>query len=230
MKKYKHLFFDLDHTLWDFDTNAHQTLEELYHIYQLDNHFDSFNHFMTLYQPCNVSLWEKYRRGAITKQFLNQERFYLPLAEVGYDNRDTAARIAHDFVNNSPLKTQLLPFAIEILDYLKPKYTLHIITNGFRETQQKKLENSGLMPYFTRVFISELVGCQKPDRAFFDYAIKSCNARKVQSLVIGDSLEADIMGAARAGIDTVYFNPSNTSHQQSPTFEISSLNELTQIL
>jgi putative hydrolase of the HAD superfamily len=230
MTKYKHLFFDLDHTLWDFDTNATHTLQQLFRDYQLDKHFQSYEHFYTVYQPINVSLWEKYRRNNITKQFLNTERFYQPMLAVGYDNRTIAEQFAKDFITISPLQTALLPNVIEVLDYLKQKYTMHIITNGFRETQQTKLEKSGLAPYFSRVYISEMIGAQKPERDFFDYAIKSSNARKAQSLVIGDNLEADVLGAVKAGIHAIYFNPSQQSHNQQPTFEIHSLLQLKEIL
>lgn len=230
MRKYKHLFFDLDHTLWDFDTNAHETLAELYDKYDLGRFFESFAHFFDLYQPGNLELWEQYRAGKINKTFLNTERFYRPLKMAGFDDLPVAQLFADDFITQGPLKTNLLPHTIGVLNYLKPHYQMHIITNGFRETQILKLERSGLRPYFKHIFISENIGANKPKKAFFEHAVKSANARKRESLVIGDSWEADIVGARNFGLDQVYFNPSRAPHEGSANYEIVSLDELFGIL
>lgn len=226
MRKYKHLFFDLDHTLWDFETNAHLTLVELYQKYGLGGYFESFDHFFESYQPGNLELWAQYREGKVTKAFLNTERFYRPLKCAGYDNYEVAQAFAEDFVTISPQKKALLPHALEVLDYLKPRYHMHIVTNGFHRTQVAKLQHSGLRGYFQHVFISELLGANKPHKAFFEHAVKSANARKRESLVIGDNLEADVVGARNFGLDQVYFNPLKTPHNELVTMEISSLKEL----
>lgn len=226
MRKYKHLFFDLDHTLWDFETNAHLTLVELYHKYALGNYFESFEQFFDAYEPGNLELWAQYRDGKVTKAFLNTERFYRPMKQFGFDDYGQAQAFADDFVAISPLKTALLPHAIELLDYLRNRYQMHIITNGFHQTQVLKLQHSGLRPYFQHVFISEVIGANKPHKAFFEHAVKSANARKRESLVIGDSLEADVVGARNFGLDQVYFNPSLRPHHEKVTLEISSLKQL----
>lgn len=229
-RRYKHLFFDLDHTLWDFDTNASVTLQHLYDHYCLGRFFTSFDHFFAIYQPINAELWEQYRNGLVKKAFLNVERFARPFRVQGCDDQTMAAAFGVDFLQQCAQKTALMPHAIEVLDYLKPHYQMHIITNGFREVQNKKLKCSGLASYFTHVFISENIGAQKPKRAFFEYAIKSSNARKLQSLVIGDNLEVDIMGARNFDLDHVYFNPHQLPHDAQVMHEISSLLELTHLL
>ncbi|MFT3737915.1 MAG: YjjG family noncanonical pyrimidine nucleotidase [Breznakibacter sp.] len=230
MRKYKHLFFDLDHTLWDFETNARLTLVELYGKYGLGNYFEGFEQFFASYEPVNEELWAQYREGEITRDFLNTERFYRPMKAAGADDYVMAQAFAEDFIAVSPQKTTLLPHAIEVLDYLYHRYQMHIITNGFLRTQVLKLQHSGLKNYFQHVFISEQIGASKPHKAFFEHAVKSVNARKRESLVIGDSLEADVAGARNFGLDQVYFNPSKALHHEKVTMEISSLKELMDFL
>lgn len=230
MQKYKQLFFDLDHTIWDFSTNERITLTQLFSDYQLDKYFNDFNNFFELYKPINLSLWEQYRNGKIKKKELNIQRFYNTFVSVGFDNKNIAEHFANDFIAINPTKTALIPHTIEVLNYLKPHYRMHIITNGFTETQYVKIEKSGLKPYFEKIFVSEEVGYQKPKKAFFEYAIKSCNARKKESLVIGDSIDVDIQGAKNFGLDHVFFNPLKTVHNELVFKEISSLIELTQWL
>ncbi|MCU4177155.1 YjjG family noncanonical pyrimidine nucleotidase [Carboxylicivirga sp. N1Y90] len=229
-RKYKHLFFDLDHTLWDFEANSEETLIELYETFNLDQYFESFEDFHERYESHNLYLWSQYRKGKVDKKTLNFQRFHLPFCEVGFDDKAIAEQFASEYVRISPSKTKLFPNAIDVLEKLKPHYEMHIITNGFREVQAKKLENSGLRPYFSNIYISELIGVQKPHPYFFDYSIKSCNARKKESLVIGDSLEADIQGAIKAGIDQVFFNTKGLSHEKKITHEIDNLSELLDIL
>jgi putative hydrolase of the HAD superfamily len=230
MRKYKHLFFDLDHTLWDFESNSRETLRELFEVYPIKNAFPSFDTFFDIYSPINHQLWEQYRQGLVHKDFLNVERFHKPFRDAGLEDISVATRFAGDFVKLSPYKTALLPHAIEILEYLRPSYVMHIITNGFREVQFIKLEQSQLRPFFKTIVISEMVGAQKPKKAFFEYAIKSANARKNESLVIGDNLEADIIGAKNFGLDQVFFNPSGAPHKEPVTHEIQSLSELRNFL
>lgn len=230
MRKYKHLFFDLDHTIWDFSTNEKITLAELFNKYNLEKYFTDFDDFFSSYKPINADLWLKYRLGEIKKTDLSIGRFYNTFLTAGYDDRQAATQFANDFVAINPTKTAVIPHTFEVLDYLKPHYQMHIITNGFVETQHVKLERSGLRPYFSKIFISEEIGFQKPKRGFFEYAIKSCNARKRESLVIGDSLEADIEGAKNFGLDHVYFNPDETVTEVSVFAEIHSLLELKTML
>ncbi len=229
-QKYKHLFFDLDHTLWDFDSNSVDTLVELYDHYQFDRFFDNFETFHNDYEKHNALLWSLYRQGKIKKQELNFERFHRPLAAVGCFDTDLAQQFGNDYLTISPTKTALLPYAKDTLDYLKSKYKLYIISNGFSDVQFRKIELCGIKEYFTKIFISELVGIHKPNRDFFDYMVKSANAKKNESLVIGDNLEADIEGAQNAGIDTIFYNSRAIVHDEQNLVEINSLSQLKSIL
>ncbi len=226
MRKYKHLFFDLDHTLWDFSTNEELTLSDLFIKFKLNDYFEDFDEFFRIYEPINKKLWLQYRKGEITKQFLSTQRFHHTFLVKGLDNESSALSFGQDFIALSATKTALMPHTIEVLDYLKKRYSLHIITNGFIETQYVKLRASNLEKYFDKIFISEKVGAQKPKRAFFEYAVKSCNAKKNESLVIGDNLEADIIGAKNFGLDQVFYNPMSIAHDELVFKEIKSLREL----
>jgi putative hydrolase of the HAD superfamily len=224
---YKHLFFDLDHTLWDFHNNQITTLKELFDTYQLNRFFNSFDDFFAKYMPINTGLWHEYQHGRIPKREVKVGRFHQTFSQAGFDDIDVAEAFANDFVSGNSLQTGVIPHTMEVLDYLKhKKYHLYIITNGFREAQHTKMEKSGLTRFFERIFISEDIGVSKPHRAFFEYAVKSANARKKESLVIGDSLENDIKGAREFGVDQVYFNPEKIPHEEMVSKEISSLKEL----
>ncbi|MBS2097987.1 YjjG family noncanonical pyrimidine nucleotidase [Carboxylicivirga linearis] len=229
-RKYKHLFFDLDHTLWDFEANSEETLIELFDSFHLNKYFDDFNDFHARYETHNLYLWSQYRKGNVDKKTLNTQRFYLPFSEVGFDDIAIAQEFAKQYLAVSPTKTRLFPNTIEVLKKLQPHYQMHIITNGFREVQSKKLKNSGLAPFFKNIYISELIGVQKPHPYFFDYFIRSCNTSKKEALVIGDSLEADIEGAIKAGIDQVFFNSKQLQHEKNITHEISALDQLLPLL
>jgi putative hydrolase of the HAD superfamily len=224
---YKHLFFDLDHTLWDFHNNQITTLKQLFINYQLDRFFNSFDDFFEQYMPINTRLWHEYQQGRIPKKDVKVGRFYQTFLKAGFDDMSVAETIAEDFVSDNSLQTQVIPHTMELLEYLKKKnYRLYIITNGFREAQHLKMEKSGLTTFFEKTFISEDIGASKPHRKFFEYAIKSANARKAESLVIGDSLENDIKGARDFGVDQVYFNPEKIPHEEKVFREIASLEEL----
>jgi len=228
--KYKHILFDLDHTLWEFQTNSMLTLRELFDELGLERFFGDFEAFFDLYEEHNLKLWADYRKGLIAKKELNFQRFYHPFEVLGFDKPGLAQKYADEFVRRSPLKKELMPGAIDILEYLKPKYNLHIITNGFREVQDVKLRESGLGKYFDRIFISELTGVQKPDKYFFEYTVRSLNASKKECIVIGDSYEADILGAKNFGLDHVFYNVNGEKHENSVMYEIRSLSELKDIL
>ncbi len=230
MYKYSHLFFDLDHTLWDFETNSLQTLEELFTKYHLNNSFDSFDQFYDKYETHNEELWVLYREGKITKEKLNFQRFYTPLSEAGIKDETVASNFAKDYITVSPTKTALMPNTVEVLTELKKRYKLHIITNGFKEVQFIKLKNSNLEQFFSKIFISETIGASKPKTAFFEYAVKSANARKKECLIIGDNLETDIDGAINFGLDYVFYNPNKNTHNRSLMHEISDLKEILDIV
>jgi putative hydrolase of the HAD superfamily len=231
VRKYKHIFFDLDRTLWDFDSNSLETFQDIYLIYNIYGilHCD-FNSFHHAYVKHNTALWDAYRKGEITKAFLSLNRFLLTLNDFGCKDNEMAANMAKDYVKISPQKKILLPHAIEILDYLKPNYQLHIITNGFVEVQYTKLKNCGLDKYFTTTNTSEEAGYQKPDAAIFAYSLEKASARVEDSLMIGDDLKVDVLGAKQVGMDQIFYNTSGISHNEDITFEIRSLLELKYIL
>jgi putative hydrolase of the HAD superfamily len=230
MNKYKHLFFDIDRTLWDYKANVREVLHDIYDNYNLQCHSIDFENFLNVFEKYNELLWIKFRKGQIKKEVLRDRRFYLALKKLGVINNDLAIKCSSDYIKISPNKTNLFPDVIETLEYLKTKYRLHIITNGFNEVQFKKLKNSGIKHFFEKVVTSDNAGSQKPNMKIFEYALTSVNARKNESLMIGDDWDLDILGAKRYGFDQVYFNPGNKEHNGNSTFEINSIGELKTIL
>jgi putative hydrolase of the HAD superfamily len=228
--KYKHIYFDLDRTLWDFDNNAKETFLEIFKNRKLHQIFGSFDAFYDSYNKYNELLWKDYREGKIEKSVMRWKRFALTLEEFGVVDNNLAMLIGDDYVLISPTKKQLFPFTHETLTYLINKYKLHIITNGFSEIQFIKLKNSDLDKYFTNVITSEEAGAQKPSPVIFEHALKIARAEINESLMIGDDLETDILGARNMGIDQVFFNTDNVQHSENITYEISSLKELQEIL
>jgi len=228
---YKNLFFDLDDTLWDTYHNNKECLEELYTDYRWEKYYASFEAFYNVYMPNNNLLWEKYRQHEINRQTLIFERFHFVLAPMGIDDKLTVLAINDDFLQRTTTKTRLIPGAIEILEYLKSSYHLYILSNGFREVQYKKLVNSGLAPYITRMILSEDASIQKPHKEIFDFALKNTNSRRYESLMIGDSWEADIIGAHDSKIDQMWFNPERLPTKEfTPTYIIHRLQEIENIL
>ncbi|MDR1407334.1 MAG: YjjG family noncanonical pyrimidine nucleotidase [Tannerella sp.] len=230
--RYKSLFFDLDDTLWDTWRNNRECLEEIYCDYPpLRRHYDSFETFYDAYMPNNLILWAKYRSQEIDRRTLIAERFLHVLRPAGIDDPDAAVRLNSDYLQRTGRKTALVPKAIDLLKYLQPFYRMFILSNGFREIQSMKLQNSGLAPYFERMILSEDANIQKPHKAIFDFALKNTNSRRHASLMIGDSWDADIAGASRAGIDQLWFNPGRLpSHGFAPTYEVCSLEEIKRVL
>ncbi|MEI8204683.1 MAG: YjjG family noncanonical pyrimidine nucleotidase [Bacteroidota bacterium] len=227
MKQYRHLFFDLDRTLWDLDKNAHDTIKEIYLKHQLPEkgiiHFDDF---LTTYTRFNNMLWDAYRKGEVIKEVLNVERFRLTLQNYNVHNDLLPQMLASDYVEISPTKTQLYPNALDTLEYLSKSYKMHIITNGFLETQYRKLSFSKLDKYFDKIIVSEEAGHMKPDKRIFEYALKMANATKEECIMIGDDPIVDVLAAKAFGIDQVYVNFENEEISEPPTFEIHNLIEL----
>jgi putative hydrolase of the HAD superfamily len=212
MKHYRHLFFDLDNTLWDFETNSYHALESAFQQLGLHEKLPSFDDYFKIYYRINHHLWELYRNREITKEKLIVKRFEDSLQEYGLPQPGKGKEINEEYLSQMPLKTQLVEGAREVLEALHKKYKLHIITNGFREVQHQKLANSQLEHFFDKVFISEVIGAPKPNREIFEHALKSTNARKQESLMIGDSWEADIKGALEFGIDQVFLSNDFTDY------------------
>jgi putative hydrolase of the HAD superfamily len=227
---YKHIFFDLDRTIWDFDRNSGETLKELYCKYHLDRSIDDPEDFVQVYHEINGQLWGFYRKGEMTKDILRTKRFRMSLARFGITDDDLAEKIGDEYLDISPTKTLLVPHAREILAYLQTGYRLHIITNGFLTTQQIKLKNCRLEQYFQSLTTSEVVGHNKPRPEIFHQALSSVNARKKESLMIGDDLEVDVRGARKFGIDQVFLNRDRVIHHEPVTFEIDTLLALKDIL
>ncbi len=228
---YKHLFFDLDRTLWDFDTNSREVLHELSAKYRLEERgVLSTDTFISEYIAINEVLWAEYRLDLIDKETLRFDRFHRALQIYGINDRKLSEDIGNDYTSIGPQRSHLLPDAKEVLGYLQEKYVLHIITNGFEETQHIKMECSGLKPFFGEIITSERAGCKKPDKRIFDYSVAVAKTDLVSSLMIGDCLIADIEGARNAGIHQVYFNPGSVAHSDTPTFEIKHLKELINFL
>ncbi|MDR1056752.1 MAG: YjjG family noncanonical pyrimidine nucleotidase [Prevotellaceae bacterium] len=229
--KYRCIFFDLDRTLWDFESNATETLHELYVKYNLHRLTDDPQKFIDTYSANNRRLWAEYTAGNLKKDRLRQLRFYLTLKQLGFDNRDLGKQMDIDYITICPQKTMLFPHTKEILDYLSAKkYKLYIVTNGFSEVQSLKLKNSGINGYFEAVFTSEEAGYQKPDTRIFQYALSKAKVSPKNCMMIGDDWESDICGAKNAGIPHIFFNPHKLAHEGKPTYEIASLDEIKQIL
>jgi putative hydrolase of the HAD superfamily len=226
MKEYKHIFFDLDHTLWDYERNANETLNELFEEFELANKKVVLSSFFEMYRVVNASLWRKYNSGKITKDGLRETRFYQTLGTLGLNDRNLALTMEDRFLELCPTKPHILPNTIEILEYLKGKYQLHIITNGFKGSSEDKLRSSGILHYFIEVVTSECFQSIKPSPGIFEYALKKSNAVLKESVMIGDNLETDIQGAKNVGMDHIYYNPHRRSHKESIQIEISDLIEL----
>jgi putative hydrolase of the HAD superfamily len=208
IKKYTHLFFDLDNTLWDFEQNSKIALEKTLSHFKLQEKGIAFEIFYDAYSSHNKYLWNEYRNGKVVKKELKRLRFEQTFKELGINGID-ALEMNLFYLTEMPFQTNLVEGAVELLDYLTTKsYRLFIITNGFREIQLQKLEKSGLKKYFTKVYISEDIKAPKPSRKIFEYAIKSSNAKKETSLMIGDDFETDIVGAAQFGINAVWLDAS----------------------
>jgi putative hydrolase of the HAD superfamily len=230
-RRYKHLFFDLDHTIWDFDKNAEETLHELYLSHKLEQiGIHSADQFIEIYTKNNHQLWAEYHTGRISKEDLRKTRFLKTFTEMGVSPDLIPDCFENDYVTICPTKMNLFPYAHETLSYLHGKYTLHIISNGFRESTEMKISNTGLARYFDKVFISEIIGVNKPDRAIFQHALDATNASVSESMMIGDSVEADIRGAQDFGIKAIYFNPGRKEKPEDIDHEITSLSELMSIL
>ncbi len=227
---YKHIFFDLDRTLWDFEENSKETLLELCNKYNIASRgISNYNEFIKKYKLHNKYLWGLYRENKISQKKLRSQRFYNTLLDYGIDDFKLSKKIGFDYIQICPKKTKLFPYVLEALNYLKNKYYLHIITNGFEKTQLIKLKYSALMPFFLNIITSEKIGFKKPSPKIFEYALQKTQAKKSESIYVGDDLEVDILGCQNFGIDGIFFNPQKIPHKEKVTYEISSLSQLLEI-
>lgn len=231
MKEYTCIFFDLDHTLWDFETNSRETLQELYHQYDLQpKGVTSIEEFQSKFREVNATLWELYDTGKLDSETIRKERFKQILGHFGAYEEKLSKDISADYLQACPRKGNLMPYTIDVLDYLHGRYKLSIITNGFDEIQHIKMSSGNLHKYFDHIVTSQKAGYKKPSREIFDFALKSHAARCHEAIMIGDNLLTDIGGSRSASIDNVFFNPEKNKHESVVTYEISCLSELRQIL
>lgn len=230
--KYQHIFFDLDHTLWDFESNAKLTLLELHESLKLaEMGIDDFDLFFERYNEHNNKLWERYRKGFIKRDELRLKRMRLTLLDFKVANETLAKTMDVQFLDMLPTRTLLFPHAKEILEWLRSRgYHLHLITNGFEVVQHNKLKHSGLAEYFSQVITSEASNSLKPHKEIFEYAFGKTGAVPAHSIMIGDDIEADIKGAKNAGIDQVFVNHKKEPGKVDATHTIYSLKELENIL
>jgi len=229
-KKYEHIFFDLDRTLWHFDENSKKVLNDIFIKFKLNDSIASFELFLVKYQEINEALWDLYRDNKLTKEELRWRRFQDTLRHFNQSNEKIANQMCDYYLYHSPRQTLLFTNSIKVLDYLSKKYKLHIITNGFEEVQHIKLKESGLRDYFEVLIFSESSGVKKPHPYIFKKALKEAGAKANTSIMIGDDLYADIYGAQRVNMDNIYFNPNNTEHDKYVQYEINCLSKLLEIL
>jgi putative hydrolase of the HAD superfamily len=228
---YKHLFFDLDHTLWDFDTNSREALQDIYYSLSLtDAGVNDFDKFHKLYLGHNERLWDRYRKGQMKVDDLRWKRMSMTLLEFKNGDEGLARKMGVEFLNILPTKKALFPDTVEVLKYLMDrKYKLHLITNGFEKTQHHKLKTAGIDIFFREVITSEGSNSLKPHPEIFEYALTITGAEKKESVMIGDTPDVDILGAREAGIDQVYVNHTGSKEVVDATYTVYSLKELMEI-
>ncbi|RYZ19897.1 MAG: noncanonical pyrimidine nucleotidase, YjjG family [Chitinophagaceae bacterium] len=232
VRKYQHLFFDLDHTLWDFDANARATLEQLHLDLKLpERGIHDFDAFYQSYIGHNEKLWERYRKGYIKQDELRLKRMWLTLLDFKVADNDLSRQLSELFLQLMPTRTRIFPDTREVLTYLQEKgYGLHMITNGFEQIQHMKLRVSGLDSFFQHVITSEGSNSLKPQPEIFHYALNKAGATASESLMIGDALEIDVAGALGVGMDGVHVNFNNVPQAFAPTYTVTALKELMELL
>lgn len=204
MTEIKHVFFDLDHTLWDFEKNSDLTFEKIFLKHKINADLVAF---LEVYKPLNIKYWKLYREEKVTKTALRYQRLKSTFDAINYTISDALIDVlAVDYIESLPSFNHLFEGTFEILDYLKEKYELHIITNGFEEIQTKKMESSKILHYFSNIVTSDSVGVKKPNPKVFNYALEKANAQNSNAVMIGDSIEADIEGALNVGMKVIHAN------------------------
>lgn len=234
--KYKDLFIDFDDTLYDTYGNAVIALRETFEAFHLERFFPDPQVFYDAYWTANIALWAQYSKGEITRDYLIVERFRRPLsAGSGLEvTEQLCLQMSDRFLDFCATKPGVVDGAHELMDFLKSRgYRMHMTSNGFHEVQYKKLEACGLIDYFDTIILSEDAGANKPSPQYFEYAFKVSGATRATTLMIGDNLQTDILGAMNTGLDTLLFNRWNvetTNLPQQPTFTVACLREIQSIL
>ncbi|MBX2964091.1 MAG: YjjG family noncanonical pyrimidine nucleotidase [Cyclobacteriaceae bacterium] len=228
---YTTVFFDLDHTLWDYDKNSYETLVELYEQYELHAQgIDAFPKFHQHFKEVNQQLWHLYDHGKITSEVIRRERFVQILEKSKVQNDELAIKLSEHYLHACPQKGYLIPHALEILDYLSDRYSLTVITNGFEDIQRIKILTSKIESFFDHIVTSQKAGFKKPSPEIFQYAMDVNGIESTACIMIGDNLLTDIAGAQNAAIDTILFNPEGIRHEVDVNHEIRSLKELCTLL
>lgn len=229
--QYRCIFFDLDHTLWDYETNSKETLQELFSAYSLaDKGVTDFESFHREFRRVNAELWVLYDTGKIGSEVIRAERFKQILEVFKAFNEKLCSEISHEYLHTCPKKSTLMPNAISTLEYLSGKYKLSIITNGFEEIQNTKLVAGNLHPYFDHIVTSQHAGVKKPSKEIFEYTLAKNSIVCNQAVMVGDNLLTDIGGARQASIDSVFFNHEQVMHDSEIHVEINNLSELCELL
>jgi putative hydrolase of the HAD superfamily len=227
----KDLFFDLDRTLWDFDANSHQALSIIFDALSLNQKIEKKKAFISDYKRINEQMWEEYRLGKVQKEALRIGRFQRALEKHDIHDLQLATTFAEEYLALCPHLTELFPGTIEALeDFKKRGKKMHIITNGFTEVQHIKLEKSGLTPFFEHVICSDTLGINKPDPRIFHHALKKANATLGNSIMVGDHLESDVLGAHQVGMEGVLFDPKNEHKKVHSVKKIKRLEELGEMI
>ncbi len=228
MKEVKHIFFDLDHTIWDFEKNSSESLAELFFEFELNQKIESVDEFISAYQRINGEYWKQYGAGLIDKETIRFGRFDDTFKEFNFEDLELVKELGNKYVEVTPHKTHIFPYTHEVLTYLSKKYPLHIISNGFSEIIDIKMSKSNIQSYFKLILSSEEVGVHKPNPLVFQTALKRTGAVPNESVMIGDNFEADVMGAHNCGWKSIFFNPKKTKIDSEIT-EIHCLSELKNI-
>ncbi len=230
--KYTDVLLDLDDTLIDTAANTRATVEEVYVDYRLDKYFSSFSEFYAFYYSNVSKLWDSYNKGGITKDEIQKERFAVSLRHLDGATEDWIQTINEDYIQRIMQKDSLVEGAMALLDYLKSKYRIHILSNGFTEMQYQKMKSAGIsQDYFENVILSDVVGVNKPHPDIFKYALNKVGTTPDRVIMIGDNLQTDIIGAYNSGIDQIWFNPGKKpSVDIKPLYTVNSLREIEKIL
>ena len=229
MKQVTDIFFDLDHTLWDFDKNSKITNGIIFEKNQIDIPLE---HFLEAYLPINKEMWQLYRKGKVTKEELRFKRLRTTFESIGERSikKEIIDQIANDYITYLSQQKYLISGAMDILMYLQERYKLHIITNGFQEVQNHKLNNSEIGNYFDVIVNSDMAGVKKPDPKIFELALNKANVNPEQSVMIGDDLEADVMGAISLGMEAILYNYHNDKVEDKTIKVIKDLKEIKKYL
>lgn len=231
MSRYRHVFFDLDHTLWDFRTNSRETLRELYvELGLLIAGVPDPEDFVATYEKINAELWQRYESGRLEKSVLRVARFDETLKRFGVHDATLAGTLGHEYLERCPRRSALNPGVLDLLRSLQGRVGLHVITNGFQEVQEVKLESGGIRGFFSMVLTSERAGARKPDTVIFHEALRMAGSRSWEAIMVGDDIRADMQGARDAGIDQAHFVAEGEHPDAEATYRFSHFQELRPLL